>query len=1013
MKKKNLLKVLALTGMLALSVGAVTSCGTQGATGPQGPKGEKGEKGDTGAQGEKGEKGDTGAQGPKGEKGETGAQGEKGETGAQGEKGETGAQGEKGETGAQGEKGADGLTPYIGANGNWWVGETDTGVKAQGPQGVSGGAASTFYPVVFLEDGSAEEQVVYGLNVTQDKYFIKNGESATIKFADDEGKAFEFVELMVNGEEVLICDGSSELTLTADENSVGWQVRVVSYGTLLDYGATLVLNEYKAMCKKDQSLLRLESDDSWKAKFGEATANFETYAGYKEAHKEMPFAEEEVNALRGSKKPKWMKDNDNKNISELMTAFATPETGGIESLLFDDTFTSTNYGKLTTVKKAEKVNACVEKFLTLIHTAYDETITFAKGLASNDALDYFFELDEDGEIETFADEKGITSITDATTHYNNVLTKISAAKTLSQIANGWILDSGALKVQSGLDAKGNPVYYANGNLLEEQRLACLDELESSEAFDAITGVEGDMVEILNEIKERVYLENIKVPEDAFGDELLETYYNKISAATTFKTTKVGEVNQFDLVIEFGKKYAECDKLLLTALKDHYRALWVDDIQKSTASSYQKSGAIRVIDDILDNVLELGDMFENDITVPSSVDTLDDDAHPAWELAELYLATKAPINNYRTAKYYKLFTDNLENTVEDILTHDAGYAKNITPKTNAQGQVTGYNADYVGEEFDVNKFAESIYSDFFGDDGATTPAVSEIWMVMNSCKDDLYDTYFEALNTYLTYLIGESTTSSGAAYAAIKAEFEDSISPEEMENVQNKVNTSLLNANASATFAVEDIYEDSILSCVQTFTQNWDAEHEEELSSEDVRTRTFALPTFADMDSVVDSAYALTLKAFNLFRSYVEFVDDLDSEGEALVGTDFGSCNIVIEEVVDSYELLMGSYDDDGVYVTKDTVDTTIANFENYYAESVSKAAGAIYTKITGWIAVTAVNGGASGSKAIKAYSVLNDHYAKAEFTSFEDISDFEEEVVDAIEDACGTPFTSESYFPTV
>ena len=56
MKKKNLLKCLALTSMLALSVGAVTSCGTQG---EQGPKGETGATGAKGEQGEKGEKGDT------------------------------------------------------------------------------------------------------------------------------------------------------------------------------------------------------------------------------------------------------------------------------------------------------------------------------------------------------------------------------------------------------------------------------------------------------------------------------------------------------------------------------------------------------------------------------------------------------------------------------------------------------------------------------------------------------------------------------------------------------------------------------------------------------------------------------------------------------------------------------------------------------------------------------------------------------------------------------------------
>lgn len=34
--------------------------------------------------------------------------------------------------------GGDGLTPFIGANGNWWIGEEDTGVKAQGEKGDTG-----------------------------------------------------------------------------------------------------------------------------------------------------------------------------------------------------------------------------------------------------------------------------------------------------------------------------------------------------------------------------------------------------------------------------------------------------------------------------------------------------------------------------------------------------------------------------------------------------------------------------------------------------------------------------------------------------------------------------------------------------------------------------------------------------------------------------------------------------------------------------------------------------------
>ena len=73
-----------------------------------------------------------------------------GEQGDKGDKGETGADGETpyvGENGnwwvgdydlgvpAAGEDGEDGNVPYIGENGNWWIGDTDLGVPAQGKDG--------------------------------------------------------------------------------------------------------------------------------------------------------------------------------------------------------------------------------------------------------------------------------------------------------------------------------------------------------------------------------------------------------------------------------------------------------------------------------------------------------------------------------------------------------------------------------------------------------------------------------------------------------------------------------------------------------------------------------------------------------------------------------------------------------------------------------------------------------------------------------------------------------------
>ena len=63
--------------------------------------------------------------------------------GEKGEQGETGAQGPQGIQGEKGEDGEDGLTPYIGENGNWWIGDVDTGVKASGEKGDKGEQGET------------------------------------------------------------------------------------------------------------------------------------------------------------------------------------------------------------------------------------------------------------------------------------------------------------------------------------------------------------------------------------------------------------------------------------------------------------------------------------------------------------------------------------------------------------------------------------------------------------------------------------------------------------------------------------------------------------------------------------------------------------------------------------------------------------------------------------------------------------------------------------------------------
>ena len=60
--------------------------------------------------------------------------------GIKGEKGDKGDTGEQGQAGRDGKDGADGKTPYIGENGNWWIGDADTGISA---------TPTTYIPAIF------------------------------------------------------------------------------------------------------------------------------------------------------------------------------------------------------------------------------------------------------------------------------------------------------------------------------------------------------------------------------------------------------------------------------------------------------------------------------------------------------------------------------------------------------------------------------------------------------------------------------------------------------------------------------------------------------------------------------------------------------------------------------------------------------------------------------------------------------------------------------------------------
>ena len=72
--------------------------------------------------------------------------------------------------------GADGITPHIGANGNWYIGTTDTGVKAQGPAGAAGrGIKSIARTSGNGSAGTVDTYTITYTDGTRSTYQVRNG----------------------------------------------------------------------------------------------------------------------------------------------------------------------------------------------------------------------------------------------------------------------------------------------------------------------------------------------------------------------------------------------------------------------------------------------------------------------------------------------------------------------------------------------------------------------------------------------------------------------------------------------------------------------------------------------------------------------------------------------------------------------------------------------------------------------------------------------------------------------
>ena len=127
--------------------------------------------------------------------------------GADGQNGKDGINGQDGKDGAGGK---DGNTPFIGENGNWWIGEIDTGVKAAGIDGTDGEKGDQGEKGDKREKGDKGDMGDAGQNGGSSGYFHAKASVGTALLQNHSAR-IEFTEKINRGG--LISASPNEITL--------------------------------------------------------------------------------------------------------------------------------------------------------------------------------------------------------------------------------------------------------------------------------------------------------------------------------------------------------------------------------------------------------------------------------------------------------------------------------------------------------------------------------------------------------------------------------------------------------------------------------------------------------------------------------------------------------------------------------------------------------------------------------------------------------------------------------
>lgn len=121
---------------------------------------------------------------------------------------------------AQAQPYATSAIPYIGENGNWWVNQEDTGVKAQGPQGERGARGEAGIgapgPALQYEDITEEQKQELGTHYTADMQAIKDSTITEVE-ALKEATVQEAAAIATSVTTDIVSEAISEVQAQIDE----------------------------------------------------------------------------------------------------------------------------------------------------------------------------------------------------------------------------------------------------------------------------------------------------------------------------------------------------------------------------------------------------------------------------------------------------------------------------------------------------------------------------------------------------------------------------------------------------------------------------------------------------------------------------------------------------------------------------------------------------------------------------------------------------------------------------